>query len=223
MWADAFKPKSEVMQNIGVPGVPGVPPPHKASVYKGLAEIETRNTGNVLGVPGVLESVSGTPGTPWNTGNKCGDPVDQTPCKANEYKDLAICRTPGTPGTPQKRSNPENISRWPEAVAAQFPIPASQATTPVNTDTFMARLTLFVACGLSLDDAQAMAHRMMVRDSQLDERRLCLECLHLSGSVTARRCGQWRKTGMKGAPIPADLATILQRCPGFVHRLKIDR
>ncbi|MFM9437411.1 hypothetical protein ACFDR9_004498 [Janthinobacterium sp. CG_23.3] len=89
-----------------------------------------------------------------------------------------------------------------------------------RTDTDTARLILFTDRGLNLDDAEAMTDRLALRDSQHDERRACIECLHLSGTTTARRCHQWRMIGVKGPSIPADLVTILQRCAGFTHKLK---
>lgn len=79
-----------------------------------------------------------------------------------------------------------------------------------------ARLTLFMDRGLNTEEAEAMVDRLALRDEQHDERRLCLECLHLSGGVNGRRCAQWRKIGLiSGAAIPGELVTLLQRCVGF--------
>lgn len=89
-----------------------------------------------------------------------------------------------------------------------------QKSAPGN-DTFTARLVLFTARGLSLAEAEAMAARLERRDREGDERRLCLECRYLSGGPDARRCSQWRTLGLASAAIPADLATIPQRCPRY--------
>lgn len=77
------------------------------------------------------------------------------------------------------------------------------------------RLALFVSRGVYRAAAMALADRLAVRDQQLDDRRVCLECLHMAGTANARRCGQWRLTLMKGLAMPADLVDVLQRCPGF--------
>lgn len=85
------------------------------------------------------------------------------------------------------------------------------------------RLALFHDRGLNRAAAIALADRLTVRDQQHDERRVCLECAHMAGTVHARRCGQWRQTRSKGPPIPAGLVDILQRCAGFTARLNIDK
>lgn len=95
---------------------------------------------------------------------------------------------------------------------------ANDAAPPA--DISLARLALFTDRGLSLDDAQALADKLTERDRGPDDRRLCLECQHLSGWVNSRRCSQWRKIGIGSAAIPGELVSILQRCAGFKHRLK---
>lgn len=109
------------------------------------------------------------------------------------------------------------------ALVDTLPDPANDAALPDDADTFAARLALLTDRGLSLGDAETIAHRLALRDAERDERRVCVECLHLSGTTTARRCSQWRVTGMKSPSTPAEQATILQRCAGFTDRLKIDR
>jgi hypothetical protein len=84
-----------------------------------------------------------------------------------------------------------------------------------------ARLTLMAERGLTGLEADKTANRLEVRDLQDDERRLCLECAHLSGSAGARRCAQWRRTGMPGPQIPPDLPLLLQRCRGFCNAVKV--
>ena len=66
-----------------------------------------------------------------------------------------------------------------------------------------------------------MAHRLTRRDLEQDDRRVCLECRHLSGDVERRRCGQWRKLWIGDASMPADLVATLQRCVSFTHRLEV--
>jgi hypothetical protein len=95
-----------------------------------------------------------------------------------------------------------------------------QKSAPEN-GIFMARLSLFTDRGLDMDDAEAMVERLASRDRERDDRRLCLECLHLSGASSARRCSQWQALGIHSPAIPADLATILQRCSEFNSRIEV--
>lgn len=84
-----------------------------------------------------------------------------------------------------------------------------------------ARLALFTGRGMSMEDAEARAVRMESRDRERDDRRLCLECLHLSGGAGGWRCSQWRKRQCNGPDIPGDLVTVvLHRCAGFKDRLE---
>jgi hypothetical protein len=87
----------------------------------------------------------------------------------------------------------------------------------VHPDTFDVRTALFRSHHVPSKEAGILADRLGRRDSQNDDRRLCLECCHLSGSVDARRCSNWRVTGMRGRAIPGDLVDLLQRCAGFAE------
>jgi hypothetical protein len=147
----------------------------------------------------------------------------------------------GTSPAPVQNSGGEFVS-----VANAYPDPANDAALPFSAqsehvrasppryssgttailareiETLLARLALFTDRGLSMEEAEILADRMVTRDQQADERRLCLECLHLSGGPERRRCSQWREVGLiNGAAIPGELVTILQRCPAFNHRLEV--
>lgn len=112
----------------------------------------------------------------------------------------------------------QNSGNEPNAAEAHSE-PANDANAP--DDIFLARVALFTDRRLPLEDAEAMAERLARRDMERDERRLCLECLHLSGGEDGRRCSQWRKIGqINGAAIPAELVTLLQRCNAFGNRLE---
>ena len=87
-------------------------------------------------------------------------------------------------------------------------------------NTFTARLARFTDKGLTLEDADALADKLVLRDRDLDDRRLCLECIHLSGSE--RRgwdCRNWQRAGValrtRDAQLSAALVCQLQRCDGF--------
>ena len=92
-----------------------------------------------------------------------------------------------------------------------------------EVDTFTARLERFTDKGLSLHDGEALADKLVKRDRELDDRRLCLECFHLSGSE--RRgwdCRNWQRAGVairaRDAQLSAALVHQLQRCDGFAQR-----
>ena len=100
--------------------------------------------------------------------------------------------------------------------------PHSEAMNGGEIDTFTARLARFTdkGLGLGLDDAEALADKLVKRDRDLDDRRLCLECIHLSGqSGKAWNCRNWRRAGVasraRDAQLPAALVLQLQRCDGF--------
>ena len=102
--------------------------------------------------------------------------------------------------------------------------PHGAAMNTVEIDTFTARLARFTDKGMSLTDAEALADKMVVRDREGDDRRLCLECVHLSGfAPTSWRCGNWQAAGIAIRPhdtqLHADLVVQLKRCSGFMPNL----
>jgi hypothetical protein len=83
-----------------------------------------------------------------------------------------------------------------------------------------ARLALFTDRGLRLNEAQISVGRLRTRDRECDDRRLCLECRHLSGGPGAWQCSQWRMLKVRSPAVPTDLALLLlQRCKAFKPRL----
>lgn len=98
--------------------------------------------------------------------------------------------------------------------------PHSSAMNGAEIETFTARLTRFTDKGLRLDDADDLADKLVRRDRDLDDRRLCLECIHLAGqSGAAWHCKNWQRAGVALRAKDAQLATAfvlqLQRCEGF--------
>lgn len=89
------------------------------------------------------------------------------------------------------------------------------------TEIFDARQALLMDRGLSTQEAEAAAVMLERRDANRDERRLCLECSHMFGSVDARRCSQWRQLGDPSPAMPADLVGILRRCRAFQFKMEI--
>jgi len=123
------------------------------------------------------------------------------------------------------------LRQHPEAVAAEpfawpHPEPAltleadrscwphSQAMNSVEIDTFTARLGHFTAKGLGYDEAEALADKLVQRDREGDDRRLCLECRHLQGAGRWR-CGNWQQAGVAQQGLARDLVLMLQRCDGY--------
>lgn len=88
------------------------------------------------------------------------------------------------------------------------------AMTAREVDTFTARLARFTDKGLTLEDGERLADRLVMRDREGDDRRLCLECAHLHGAGRWR-CGNWRVADVAPQGLARDLALILQRCSGF--------
>jgi hypothetical protein len=89
----------------------------------------------------------------------------------------------------------------------------SEADAAINR--FVARVGLFLRRGLNATDANDVAERLHLRDNQIDDRRQCLECRHLSGNrSTGWRCAVPEASGF-GPGLLRDLALCLQRCPEF--------
>ena len=95
--------------------------------------------------------------------------------------------------------------------------------TGAEIDTFTARLHQFTGRGLAEPDAERLAEKLVTRDRESDDRRLCLECVHLTGhSAGAMRCTNWQRAGVamraKDAHLSAALVCQLQRCDGFTEQ-----
>lgn len=96
--------------------------------------------------------------------------------------------------------------------------PHSQAVTGREIDTFTERLYQFTRRGLAESDTERLADRLVTRDRESDDRRLCLECSHLI-KVGRWRCGNWQRAGVAMRATDAQLSNalvlMLQRCDGF--------
>jgi hypothetical protein len=118
---------------------------------------------------------------------------------------------PSDPTVPTEKQV-DDIDRW--------CWPHSTAMNTAEIDTFTARLARFTDKGLSLDDGEKLADKLVARDRESDDRRLCLECLHLAGhGAGSWRCGAWQAAGVairaRDAQLPTDFVNLLQRCDGF--------
>jgi hypothetical protein len=94
--------------------------------------------------------------------------------------------------------------------------PHSAAMNTAEIDTFTARLHQFTGRSLAAPEAALLADKLVTRDRESDDRRLCLECLHLK-SGGRWGCNQWQRAGLGAAGLPADLVRQLQRCDSFME------
>lgn len=84
------------------------------------------------------------------------------------------------------------------------------------------RVGLFTRRGLSPDAATLLADRLVSRDAERDDRRMCIECSHLQITKNLRignRCFQAAQGRLRGTSVHHDpVLTILQRCEGFAFQ-----
>jgi len=112
-----------------------------------------------------------------------------------------------------------------QKVAANDPAPIPDAVVIVTPDLFAQRVQTMQGKGINAADAETYADKLVQRDRDLDDRRLCLECLHLHGyGPTSWRCGAWQAAGIatqaRDAGLSADLVQQLQRCDGFADSIQ---
>lgn len=78
---------------------------------------------------------------------------------------------------------------------------------------YLTRADALRRLGFAGDDPDDLSERLYLRDLRSDDRRACVECLHLR--TMPWRCGNHMAANM--APeVRADLVTALQRCAGFI-------
>lgn len=94
--------------------------------------------------------------------------------------------------------------------------PHTEAMNPNEVETLKVRLSSFANKGLSADQAELLAYKLVIRDREEDNRKLCLECVHLKGLGQSRwRCSNWQRAFVTRHSLARDLVFMLQRCPGF--------
>ena len=98
--------------------------------------------------------------------------------------------------------------------------PHSSAMNGAEIDAFRTRQALFTGKGISQGEAEAVADKLVLRDRDLDDRRLCLECSNLQSHWAGTwRCGDWQWAGIahrvKDAQLSAQQVQQPQRCGGF--------
>jgi hypothetical protein len=93
--------------------------------------------------------------------------------------------------------------------------PHTEAMNTGEIDAFMARVLLFTKRGVDNSEAEQMADDLVLRDREEDDRRLCLECLHLQQTAGLWLCSRWRLAGLSVAGVPGEVVKLLQRCNAF--------
>jgi len=93
--------------------------------------------------------------------------------------------------------------------------PYSSAMNGREIDIFLIRLEHFRSLGVGLNSAENLADRLVIRDRDLDDRVMCVECKYLHGLI----CRNWNKADIaikaEGANLPSSFTVLLQRCDGF--------
>lgn len=91
--------------------------------------------------------------------------------------------------------------------------PAGNAMNGVELKALAARVHRFTDRGVELAAAEVLADKLMQRDRDGDDRRLCLECSYLGerGQCIAAAVGRIPGASRRLEPV----ATILQRCDAF--------
>ncbi len=136
--------------------------------------------------------------------------------------------------TPDTSDTPESICTDAGAeFAAPLPVdadrwcwPHSSAMTGREIDTFNTRLLHFGAKGQS-DAAEVLADRLVLRDREVDDRRLCLECAYADLNHAGRlRCNNSKSArtvaGWRDAQLPEVLVNHLHRCDGYADHLRFN-
>ena len=88
---------------------------------------------------------------------------------------------------------------------------AAVAWTDGDIARFEGRRARLMRWGWSEAEAERLVDRLVRRDREGDDRVSCTDCRH----YRAGRCGNHAPAGLNGPEVGRDLATMLQRCPGF--------
>ena len=83
----------------------------------------------------------------------------------------------------------------------------------VEINRFLARQGMFNRRGLSPDESEQLAEKCLLRDRDMDDRRMCIECKNLQQSGGCFAAAQGRMAGVPRYLTP--VKTILMRCYRF--------
>jgi hypothetical protein len=85
------------------------------------------------------------------------------------------------------------------------------AWNDADISAFLDRRARLLRWGWAEPEAETLAERLGKRDREQDDRVSCTDCTHYRPG----RCGNHRAAGLNSPELGRDLATMLQRCPGF--------
>lgn len=144
---------------------------------------------------------------------KTGTSPDTDPTKTTETVFVGFVGTPA--GTFENSGGESAAANDPVPDPDRWCWPHSAAMNTAEIDTFTARLHQFTRRGLASSKAETLADKLVIRDREGDDRRLCLECVHLKRGGKDWGCNQWHRAGLGASGLPADLVRQLKRCDGF--------
>lgn len=91
---------------------------------------------------------------------------------------------------------------------------AAVAWTDADIARFLDRRARLMRWGWAETEAETLADRLVRCDREQDERVNCTDCRHYRPG----QCGNHRRAGLNVADVGRDLASLLQRCPGWEAR-----
>jgi len=84
--------------------------------------------------------------------------------------------------------------------------------TDADIERFQSRRDRLMRWGWAEPEAEALAERLVKRDRELDDDRVCCaDCRHYRPG----RCGNYRHAGLHSPDVGRPLVALLQRCLGF--------
>ncbi len=160
------------------------------------------------------------PANPANSEAACGLAAGSAPCEglrisanldstSQDSQTFAAVRKPQNGPQSQQACG---FSQDSQGVGGTSTISATAgAWTDGDVGRFQDRRARLMRWGWSEQQAEALAERLVRRDHEQDDRRLCLECRHyLPG-----QCDNHQRAALSVADVGRDFATMMQRCGGF--------
>lgn len=190
------KPQEPTLENLRNP--------HPVALKGSLASPPEGLQKNEEGFLGSLASLRGTPRKVKAIGNTPAlGPIDAHTDTANDLSDPHSGDGPSPQVDHPAPPDPDSCC-W----------PYSAAMNGQEIDTFTARLARFTDKGMGPHDVERLADMLVIRDRESDDRRLCLECVHLHGNGRWR-CGNSQAADVAREGLAPTLVQTLQRCCGF--------
>ena len=131
--------------------------------------------------------------------------------KPDSQKFAAVRRLQTGPRNEETCGSSQDSQGWlPTCTAAEADSQAG-AWAGAEIARFLDRRARLMRWGWTEPEAEHLAERLVQRDRDGDDRRLCIECRHYRPG----RCGNHGCAGLRVPAVGRDLAAALQRCAGF--------